>query len=88
MGRSFRCEHILSSPDVSVLTKSQGMIDRKLEPLIKRLMTKYLGELDDDDLVMFVVEHLKDHKGPHKLVEGLEPVSRDEEAHPTIALTH
>jgi len=51
------------------------MIDRKLEPLIKRLMTKHLGELDDDDLVMFVVEHLKDHKGPHKLVEGLEPVS-------------
>lgn len=37
-------------------------------------MTKYLGELDDDDLVMFVVEHLKDHKGPQKLVEGLEPV--------------
>lgn len=50
------------------------MIDRKLEPLIKRLMTKHLGELDDDDLVMFVVEHLKDHKGPQKLVEGLEPV--------------
>ena len=39
-------------------------------------MTKHLGELDDDDLVMFVVEHLKDHKGPQKLVEGLEPVSR------------
>lgn len=38
-------------------------------------MTKHLGELDDDDLVMFVVEHLKDHKGPQKLVEGLEPVS-------------
>jgi hypothetical protein len=52
------------------------MIDRKLEPLIKRLMTKHLGELDDDDLVMFVVEHLKDHKGPQKLVEGLEPVRR------------
>lgn len=52
------------------------MIDRKLEPLIKRLMTKYLGELDDDDLVMFVVEHLKDHKGPQKLIEGLEPVGR------------
>ena len=52
------------------------MVDRKLEPLIKRLMTKHLGELDDDDLVMFVVEHLKDHKGPQKLVEGLEPVRR------------
>ena len=37
-------------------------------------MVKYLGELDDDDVVMFVVEHLKDHKSPAKLVEGLEPV--------------
>ena len=37
-------------------------------------MTKYLGELEDDDLVLFSVEHLKDHKGPQKLVEGLEPV--------------
>ena len=34
-----------------------------------------LGELEDDDLVMFIVEHLKDKKGPQKLVEGLEPVS-------------
>ena len=50
------------------------MIDRKLEPLVKRLMVKYLGELEDDDLVMFVLEHLKDHKGPQKLIEGLEPV--------------
>lgn len=50
------------------------MIDRKLEPLVKRLMIKYLGELEDDDMVMFVLEHLKDHKGPQKLVEGLEPV--------------
>lgn len=52
------------------------MIDRKLEPLVKRLMVKFLGELEDDDLVMFVLEHMKDHKGPHKLVEGLEPVRR------------
>ena len=52
----------------------QQLIDRKLEPLIKREMTKYLGELEDDDLVLFSVEHLKDHKGPQKLVEGLEPV--------------
>ena len=50
------------------------MIDRKLEPLIKRQMVKYLGELEDDDLIMFVLEHLKDHKGPQKLVEGLMPV--------------
>lgn len=49
------------------------MIDRKLEPLVKRLMVKYLGEMEED-LIMFVLEHLKDHKGPAKLVEGLEPV--------------
>jgi RNA-binding protein 25 len=41
-------------------------------------MIKYLGELDDDDMVMFVVEHLKDHKPPSKIVEGLEPVSTEE----------
>ncbi len=57
-----------------MLTCVQVMIDRKLEPLVKRQMTKYLGELEDDDLIMFVLEHLKDHKGPQKLIEGLEPV--------------
>lgn len=51
------------------------MVDGKMERFIKRKMTDYLGQLDDDDLVMFVVEHLKDHKPPQKLVEGLEPVS-------------
>lgn len=50
------------------------MIDRKLEPLVKRLMIKYLGEMEEEDLIMFVLEHLKDHKSPHKLIEGLEPV--------------
>ena len=62
------------------------MIDRKLEPLIKRQMMKYLGELEDDDLVMFVLEHVKDHKGPHKLVEGLEPV-RLPSSHPCLTKT-
>ncbi|KAI0823979.1 hypothetical protein BC628DRAFT_1323698 [Trametes gibbosa] len=57
---------------------SDPMIDRKLEPLVKRQMTKYLGELEDDDLIMFVLEHLKDHKSPQKLVEGLEPVLEEE----------
>ncbi|KAI0365327.1 hypothetical protein BV20DRAFT_1056504 [Pilatotrama ljubarskyi] len=57
---------------------TDNMIDRKLEPLVKRQMTKYLGELEDDDLIMFVLEHLKDHKGPQKLVEGLEPVLEEE----------
>ena len=33
------------------------------------------GELEDDDLVMFVVEHLKDKNGPQKLIKGLELLS-------------
>lgn len=37
-------------------------------------MIKYLGEMEEEDLIMFVLEHLKDHKGPQKLIEGLEPV--------------
>ncbi|KAI1788866.1 hypothetical protein LXA43DRAFT_974590 [Ganoderma leucocontextum] len=65
---------------------SDNMIDRKLEPLVKRQMTKYLGELEDDDLVMFVLEHLKDHKGPHKLIEGLEPVLEEEAAEFVISI--
>jgi len=65
---------------------SDAMIDRKLEPLVKRQMTKYLGELEDDDLVMFVLEHLKDHKGPHKLIEGLEPVLEEEAVEFTISI--
>jgi RNA-binding protein 25 len=36
----------------------QLTIDRKLEPLVKRLMIKYLGEMDEEDLIMFVLEHL------------------------------
>jgi len=62
------------------------LVDRKLEPIVRKKMTSYLGELDDDDLVMFVVEHLKDHKSPAKLVEGLEPVLEDEAIDFTIHL--
>lgn len=66
------CPHMLLSQSCSNV--GQTMIDRKLEPLVKRLMVKYLGEMEEEDLIMFVLEHLKDHKGPQKLVEGLEPV--------------
>jgi len=65
---------------------SDILIDRKLEPIVRKKMTSYLGELDDDDLVMFVVEHLKDHKSPAKLVDGLEPVLEDEASDFTIHL--
>jgi len=36
-------------------------------------MEKYLGDVDEE-LLMFVIEHLKDQKGPAKLLEGLFPV--------------
>jgi RNA-binding protein 25 len=52
----------------------QSVIDRKLEPLIHRKIEEYLGEIDDD-LVMFVLEHIKDRKGPGKLVDELQSVS-------------
>lgn len=75
MGWVDRCESIFSSLRGSLTDRDlKTMIDRKLEPLVKRLMIKYLGEMEEEDLIMFVLEHLKDHKGPAKLVEGLEPV--------------
>ncbi|KAI0036260.1 hypothetical protein K488DRAFT_41458 [Vararia minispora EC-137] len=65
---------------------NETMIDRKFEPLVKKLMVKYLGELEDDDLVLFVLEHLKDHKSPAKLIEGLEPVLEEEAAELAISV--
>ncbi|TFY78487.1 hypothetical protein EWM64_g5529 [Hericium alpestre] len=65
---------------------TDAMIDRKFEPLVKRLMVKYLGELEDDDLVMFVLEHVKDHKSPQKLIEGLEPVLEEEASELAISV--
>ncbi|KIY52440.1 hypothetical protein FISHEDRAFT_35244 [Fistulina hepatica ATCC 64428] len=62
------------------------LIDRKFEPLVKRLMIKYLGEIEEEDLIMFVLEHMKDHKGPAKLVEGLEPVLEEEAVELTISV--
>ncbi|KAJ7859476.1 hypothetical protein B0H14DRAFT_3084936 [Mycena olivaceomarginata] len=63
------------------------MIDRKFEPLVKRVMTQYLGDAEEaEELIMFVVEHLKDHKGPTKLTEGLEPVLEEEAVEVTTAV--
>jgi len=50
-------------------------------------MTQYLGDAEEaEELIMFVVEHLKDHKGPAKLVEGLEPVLEEEAVEVTTAV--
>ncbi|KAJ7644425.1 hypothetical protein FB45DRAFT_897887 [Roridomyces roridus] len=66
---------------------TDSMVDRKFEPLVKRLMTQYLGDAEEaEELIMFVVEHLKDHKGPAKLVEGLEPVLEEEAVEVTTAV--
>ncbi|KAF8895252.1 hypothetical protein BD779DRAFT_1735992 [Infundibulicybe gibba] len=65
---------------------SDTMIDRKLEPLVKRQMMKFLGEMEEEDLIMFVLEHLKDHKGPQRLVEGLAPVLEEEAVELTISV--
>ncbi|KAM6494263.1 hypothetical protein JOM56_010624 [Amanita muscaria] len=59
---------------------TDSLVDKKFETLVKRLMVKYLGEMEEDDLILFVLEHLKDHKSPQKLVEGLEPVLEEEAA--------
>lgn len=64
---------------------SDSTIERKLEPVIQKKIKEFLGDVDDD-LVMFVIEHLKDRKGPSKLVEGLEPVLEDEAVPFVIAL--
>ncbi|KAF9046248.1 hypothetical protein BJ165DRAFT_1137975 [Panaeolus papilionaceus] len=61
------------------------MVDRKLEPLVRKLMVKYLDE-EEEDLIMFVVEHLKDHKSPQKLIEGLEPVLMEEASELVISV--
>lgn len=37
-------------------------------------MTGFLGEVDED-LGDFVIEHIREKKGPDELVKGLEPVS-------------
>jgi len=60
------------------LALNDTSIDAKVEPLARRKITGYLGELDDDELVMFAVEHVKDHKPWTALVEGLEPVLEEE----------
>ncbi|KAF8150367.1 hypothetical protein K438DRAFT_1910390 [Mycena galopus ATCC 62051] len=66
---------------------TDSVIDRKFEPLVKRVMTQYLGDAEEaEELIMFVVEHLKDHKGPAKLTEGLEPVLEEEAAEVTTAV--
>ena len=38
-------------------------------------MKHFLGEVDED-MVDFILENLRDRKGPQDVIEGIEPVSR------------
>jgi hypothetical protein len=45
----------------------------KIRPFVQEKMKVLLGEVDQD-LVAFVLEHLKERKSVDALVDGLEPV--------------
>lgn len=53
----------------------QSAIQKKIIPLAKKKLVEYLGELDDDDMVVFIADHVRARKPPQELVESLEPVS-------------
>ena len=51
------------------------LIDSKILTFVRDRMTHFLGDLEDDDLVNFVIQLLKDKSAPEAVVEGVEPVS-------------
>ncbi|KAK4687335.1 RNA-binding protein 25, partial [Tremellales sp. Uapishka_1] len=55
----------------------ESIIKAKISPFVREKMTDFLGEADED-LANFVLEHVREKKGPSELVEGLEPVLVDE----------
>lgn len=67
--------------------KLKATINTKILHFIREKMTDYLGELDDDDLVNFVIDKVKARATPDEIVEGVEPVSvtLNTEDHPMIA---
>jgi len=56
-----------------------ALIDTKILSFVRARMTDFLGELEDDDLVNFVIQLLRDKSEPEAVVEGVEPVL-DEDA--------
>lgn len=54
---------------------NEVIIEKKLLPLVRRKLFDSLGEMDDDDLLKFVISHIRERKSAADLVEGLEPVS-------------
>ncbi|KAF8671400.1 PWI domain [Rhizoctonia solani] len=52
----------------------ESTVQKKIVPLARKKLEEYLGELDDDDMVVFIADHVRSRKGPVELVEALEPV--------------
>ncbi len=56
-------------------TSNPQLIESKILSFVRDRMTYFLGDLEDDDLVNFVIQLLKDKSAPEAVVEGVEPVS-------------
>jgi RNA-binding protein 25 len=49
------------------------VIDTKIKPFVADKIKASLGD-PDEDLVDFVLENIRDRKGPEDIIDGLEPV--------------
>ncbi|ELU45254.1 RNA recognition motif domain-containing protein [Rhizoctonia solani AG-1 IA] len=66
--------------------KWDSTVQKKIVPLARKKLEEYLGELDDDDMVVFIADHVRSRKGPVELVEALEPVLVEEATDLVVAL--
>lgn len=57
---------------------SEDIIEDSLKPFITSTIVEYLG-VQEDDLIDFVLQHIRDHKAPEELVSELE-MALDEDA--------
>ncbi|KAL7412506.1 hypothetical protein BDY24DRAFT_393154 [Mrakia frigida] len=57
---------------------TETIIEKKLQPLVRKKVIVYLGEMEDDDLLNFVLDHIRERKSASDLVEGLEMILEDE----------
>ncbi|CCO34805.1 putative RNA-binding protein C839,10 [Rhizoctonia solani AG-1 IB] len=64
----------------------ESTIQKKIIPLARKKLEEYLGELDDDDMVVFIADHVRGRKGPAELIEALEPVLVEEATDLALAL--
>lgn len=52
----------------------QEVITSRLRPAARAGLERLLGELEDEDLLNFTLDHVRERKAGPALVEGLEPV--------------